>query len=184
MLHPHPLVIFISCPCIRCVACLKTNPPDILPDTHNRIEVIPHPTHPHPPTHTHTHPLPHPHPEHATGFMIFSLVVMPMLKVDPEEYQEMVAETKKLTNAITGAVGGSPASPAATAAPGSRCGGGGMRGGRGEGGGVHGPGGMHGSAPGGPTRQVPVSRPSSRVGGHVWCCRGGAQQRAQQRRRD
>jgi hypothetical protein len=36
------------------------------------------------------------------AFMVFSLVVMPMLKVDPEEYQEMIEEKKKLTNAITG----------------------------------------------------------------------------------
>lgn len=36
------------------------------------------------------------------AFMVFSLLIMPMLKVDPEEYQEMMEEKKKLTSALTG----------------------------------------------------------------------------------
>ncbi len=36
------------------------------------------------------------------AFMVFSLIVMPMLKVDPEEYSQMIDEKKKLTSAITG----------------------------------------------------------------------------------
>ena len=36
------------------------------------------------------------------AFMIGSMVLMPMLKVDPEEYKEMVEEKKKLTSAISG----------------------------------------------------------------------------------
>lgn len=36
------------------------------------------------------------------AFMIGSMVLMPMLKVDPEEYKEMQEEKKKLTSAITG----------------------------------------------------------------------------------
>lgn len=36
------------------------------------------------------------------AFMLGSLVLMPMLKVDPEEYKEMVEERKKLTAALTG----------------------------------------------------------------------------------
>ena len=41
------------------------------------------------------------------AFMVFSLVIMPMLKVDPEEYKEMVEEKNKLTSAITGGGSGS-----------------------------------------------------------------------------
>lgn len=41
------------------------------------------------------------------GFMVISLVVMPMLKVDPEEYQQMLEERKKLSDAISNRVSGS-----------------------------------------------------------------------------
>jgi len=41
------------------------------------------------------------------AFMVFSLILMPMLKVDPEEYQEMMEEKNKLTSAITGGNRGS-----------------------------------------------------------------------------
>ena len=34
------------------------------------------------------------------AFMLGSMVIMPMLKVDPEEYKEMVEERKKITKAI------------------------------------------------------------------------------------
>jgi hypothetical protein len=36
------------------------------------------------------------------AFMVFSLVVMPMLKVDPEEYSQMKEEKNKLSSALTG----------------------------------------------------------------------------------
>jgi ER membrane protein complex subunit 7 len=44
------------------------------------------------------------------GFMVFSLVVMPMLKVDPEEYAQMLEEKKKLTESFTGRGGNGNAS--------------------------------------------------------------------------
>jgi Protein of unknown function (DUF2012) len=43
------------------------------------------------------------------AFMVFTLLIMPMLKVDPEEYQEMVEERKKLSSAITGSGSGTAA---------------------------------------------------------------------------
>lgn len=36
------------------------------------------------------------------GFMIFSMVIMPLLKVDPEEYAQMQEEKKKLTERFSG----------------------------------------------------------------------------------
>jgi hypothetical protein len=39
------------------------------------------------------------------AFMVLSLILMPMLKVDPEEYQEMMEEKKKLTAALVGSGG-------------------------------------------------------------------------------
>ena len=34
--------------------------------------------------------------------MIFSMVVLPRLKVDPEEYKAMLQEREQLTRAVTG----------------------------------------------------------------------------------
>jgi hypothetical protein len=36
------------------------------------------------------------------GFAVFALVVMPMLKVDPEEYAAMKAEASALTGGVIG----------------------------------------------------------------------------------
>ena len=36
------------------------------------------------------------------AFLIASMVLMPFLKVDEEEYKEMVAEKKKFSQSITG----------------------------------------------------------------------------------
>lgn len=44
------------------------------------------------------------------GFMVFSLVVMPLLKVDPEEYQQMLEEKKKLNEAVSQRLTGSTSS--------------------------------------------------------------------------
>ena len=38
--------------------------------------------------------------------MIFSMVVLPRLKVDPEEYKAMLDERDKLSKAVTGGGGG------------------------------------------------------------------------------
>ena len=40
------------------------------------------------------------------AFALFSVVIMPMLKVDPEEYKEMVEERKKLGASVTAAITG------------------------------------------------------------------------------
>lgn len=39
------------------------------------------------------------------AFMVVSLVVMPALKVDPEEYQQMVEERQRLSQHVTGGEG-------------------------------------------------------------------------------
>lgn len=41
------------------------------------------------------------------GFMVFSMVIMPYLKVDQEEYKQMVQERQRLTSAVTGGGGSS-----------------------------------------------------------------------------
>ena len=40
------------------------------------------------------------------GFMAFTLIVLPMLKVDPEEYKAMKQETKQLKQMLSGGGGG------------------------------------------------------------------------------
>ena len=44
------------------------------------------------------------------ALMIVSVVILPMMKVDPEEYKEMIKEKEKLTNRLTGGRGGGSSS--------------------------------------------------------------------------